>query len=87
MGVLDLPDGSKFQTNLYDMKVIGPLRTVHKLPYYVMSGVGCQECDANMSIYIHSPSDGPMEDEGSQPRFDLSGSNIEPRRSQRRLGG
>jgi len=73
MGVLDLPDGSKFRTTLYDLKVIGQLRTVHKLPYYVLSGVGCEECDANASIYIHSPSDGPMQDEGTQQRFDYPG--------------
>lgn len=76
MGVLDLPGGSKFQTNLYDLNVIGQLRTVRKLPYYVMSGVGCQECDANVSIYSHSPSDGPMKDEGSQPRFDYPGRTL-----------
>ena len=73
MGILDLPDGSKFQTTLYHLKVIGQLRTVHKLPYYVLSGVGCHECDANVSIYIHSPSDGPMKDESTQPRFSYPG--------------
>ena len=73
MGILVLPDGSKFQTALYHLKVIGQLRTVHKLPYYVLSGVGCHECDANVSIYIHSPSDGPMKDEGTQPRFSYPG--------------
>ena len=72
-GTLDFPGGSKFQTTLYDLKVIGQLRTVQKLPYYVLSGVGCQECDANVSVYIHSPSDGPMKDEGTQPRFDYPG--------------
>jgi hypothetical protein len=78
MGILDLPDGSKFQTTLYDLKVIGQLRTVHKLPYYVLSGVGCQECDANVSVYIHSPSDGPMKNEGTQPRFEYPGRVISP---------
>lgn len=73
MGILDLPDGSKFQTTLYHLKVVGQLRTVHKLPYYVLSGVGCYECDANLSIYIHSPSDGPMKDESTQPRFSYPG--------------
>jgi hypothetical protein len=76
MGILVLPDGSKFQTTLYDLKVIGQLRAVHKLPYYVLSGVGCQGCDANVSVYIHSPSDGPMKDEGTQPRFDYPGQVI-----------
>lgn len=73
MGVLDLPDGSKFKTSLYDLKVIGQLRTARKLPYYVLSGIGCNGCDADVSIYIHSSSDGPMKDEGTQPRFDYPG--------------
>lgn len=82
MGILELPDGSKFQTTLYHLKVIGQLRTIHKLPYYVLSGVGCHDCDANVSIYIHSPSDGPMKDEGTQPRFGYPGrvTSIEDRR-------
>lgn len=73
MGILHLHDGSKFQTTLYELKVIGQLRTQHKLPYYILSGVGCQECDANVSIYVHSPSDGPMKDEGTQQRFEYPG--------------
>jgi len=76
MGILVLPDGSRFQSTLYGLKVIGQLRTVHKLPYYVLAGVGCQECDANVSVYIHSPSDGPMKNEGTQPRFDYPGQTI-----------
>jgi hypothetical protein len=73
MGALELPNGSKFQTTLFDLKVIGELHTVHKLPYYILSGVGCEECDANTAIYIHSPSDGPMKGEGTQRRFDYPG--------------
>jgi hypothetical protein len=75
-GILKLPNGAKFQTTLYDLKVIGQLSTVHKLPHYVLSGVGCDECDANVSIYIHSPSDGPMKDDGTQPRYDYPGREI-----------
>ena len=75
-GTLDLPNGSKFQTTLFDLKVIGELQTVHKLPFYVLSGVGCEECDANTSIYIHSPSDGPMKNEGTQQRFDYPGREL-----------
>src|ERR1039458_7395154 len=72
-GNLVLPDGTRFKTTLYRLKVIGQLRTKRKLPYYILSGFGCQECDANRSIYIHSPSDGPMKNEGEQPRFQASG--------------
>jgi hypothetical protein len=72
-GTIKLPDGSRFKTTLYRLRVIGQLKTTQKLPYYILSGFGCQECDANRSIYIHSPSNGPMKNEGEQPRFEYPG--------------
>lgn len=72
-GSLDLPNGSKFQTTLYKLKIIGQLKTKRKFAYYVLSGRGCNECDAHTSIYIHSPSDGPMKNEGEQRRFPYPG--------------
>jgi hypothetical protein len=71
--VLNLPDGSKFKTTLYSMKVIGQLRTTKKVPYFILSGTTCTECDENISIYIHSPSDGPMKNEAEQGRFAYPG--------------
>jgi hypothetical protein len=76
-GVVTLSDGSKFQTTLYGLKVIGKLRTKKKFPYYILSGLGCNGCDANTSIYIHSPSDGPMKNEGEQTRFSYPGSETD----------
>lgn len=76
-GIVTLSDGSKFQTTLYDLKVIGKLRTKQKLPYYILSGVKCNNCDASTSIYIHSPSDGPMKNEGEQTRFSYPGSKTD----------
>jgi hypothetical protein len=73
IGVLNLPDGSKFKTTLYGMKVIGQLRTTKKVPYFILSGTTCTECDENVSIYIHSPSDGPMKNEAEQRRFAYPG--------------
>jgi len=73
MGVLSLPDGSKFKTTLYNMRVIGQLRTTKKLPYFILAGTTCTECDENTSIYIHSPSDGEMKNEAEQPRFAYPG--------------
>ena len=49
------------------------MRATPKLPYYILSGVGCHGCDANTSIYIHSPSDGPMKDEATQTRYHYPG--------------
>lgn len=73
MGTLTLPDGSKFKTTLYNMKVVGQLRTTKKLPYFVLSGTTCTECDESISIYIYSPSDGPMKNEAEQPRYAYPG--------------
>jgi hypothetical protein len=81
-GSFNLPDGSKFVTTLYDLKVIGKLKTEKKKPYYILSGVGCYGCDANTSIYIHSPSDGPMKNEGEQPRFSYPGQETDYQTSQ-----
>jgi hypothetical protein len=72
-GVLSLPDGSKFKTTLYNLKVIGQLRTTKKLPYFILAGTTCTECDEKTSIYIHSPSDGPMKNEAEQRRFAYPG--------------
>src|ERR1035437_1486831 len=76
-GILTLPDGSKFKTTIYGMKVIGRLRTIKKLPYLILSGTTCTECDENISIYIHSPSDGPMKNEGKQLRLSYPGQEID----------
>lgn len=81
-GFFKLPDGSKFGTSLYDLKVIGKLKTEKKTPYYILSGVGCYGCDANTSIYIHSPSDGPMKNEGEQPRFSYPGQETDSQSGQ-----
>ena len=72
-GVLTLPDGSQFKTAIYGMKIVGQLRATNKLPYFIVSGTTCTDCDENVSIYIVSPSDGPMKNEGAQPRFSYPG--------------
>jgi hypothetical protein len=77
VGILILPDGSKFKTTLYGVKVIGELKTARKLPYYILSGIGCNGCDARTSLYIHSPSDGPMKNEGEQRRFYYPGRELD----------
>ena len=66
-------NGKKYDTKLYDLKYIGQLQTKHKAPYLILSGRGCDECDASISIYFQSPSDGPMKDEAGQTRFEYPG--------------
>src|ERR1043166_3621001 len=74
--VLVFSDGSRFETTLFDVRVLGALRTSYKAPYIVLAGRGCIQCDANISIYIHSPSDGAMRDQGTQPRFTYPGHEL-----------
>lgn len=70
---LILKNGRQLKTSLFDLKYIGTLQTQNKAPYYIISGRGCHGCDANISIYIWSPSDGPMLDESRQTRYAYPG--------------
>lgn len=74
--VVVLDGGKRFETTLYEVKILGELRTERKLPYLAMAGRGCPDCDANAAIYIHSPSDGPMRGEASQPRYMFPGREV-----------
>jgi hypothetical protein len=71
--IVVLNGGQQFQTTLYEVKVLATLSTERKTPYLVMAGRGCMNCDANTSVYIHSPSDGPMRNEGDQRRHSYPG--------------
>jgi hypothetical protein len=74
--VLVFKDGSRFQTTLFEVRVLGILRTERKVPFLVLKGRGCTECDANTSIYIHSPSDGAMRGAATQPRYSYPGREV-----------
>jgi len=67
----------QFKTNLYDLKYIGQLKTKSKAPYLILSGRNCNECDENISIFIHSPSDGPMKNEARQTRYSYPGKELD----------
>jgi hypothetical protein len=43
--VLVFHDGSRFETTLFEVRVLGVLRTQHKAPYLVLARRGCTECD------------------------------------------
>jgi len=74
--VVVFKDGSRFQTTLFEVRVLGILRTERKVPFLVLEGRGCTDCDANTSIYIHSPSDGAMRGEEAQPRYAYPGREV-----------
>src|SRR5258708_6254975 len=58
-----LNDGYTFQTNIFNLNYIGQLKASKKRPFLILTGVQCDSCDESVSIYIVSPSDGPLKKE------------------------
>lgn len=52
--------GQQFETGLYDLRYIGQVQRHGGMPWLIMAGKHCTECDAELALYIHSPSDGPL---------------------------
>lgn len=53
-------NGRIIETKLFNLGFIGQIPLENKDPYLIFTGVDCNFCDANNSIYIHSPSDGDL---------------------------
>ncbi len=63
-------DGTSFETGLYDLRYIGQVQHHGGMPWLIMAGRYCTECDAELALYIHSPSDGPLITEfGANARY------------------
>jgi len=62
-------NGDYFKTNLFELKHIGQLPHPRKAPYLIYSGRDCQECDANIALYVHSPDDGLLDVSNGQNRY------------------
>jgi len=65
--------GQIFETNIFDIGFIGQIKSKTKKDFLILTGRQCQGCDANISIYIHSPSDGSLKNEALQERFGIPG--------------
>jgi hypothetical protein len=70
---LKFKNGKEFNTNLYELKYIGMVPNGNKAPFLIFSGRDCNECDANISIYIHSPSNGHLKVENGENRYGCPG--------------
>lgn len=70
---LKFTNGKELETYLFNLQVIGLVQSTGLVPYIVMSGRGCNECDANTAIYIHSPAQGSMKQEFEQVRYQYPG--------------
>jgi len=71
--IIHFQNGKKLETKLYAVKVISTLSAKSRAPFLIISGRGCRGCDANISLYFHSPDDGPMKGEAYQPRYSYPG--------------
>lgn len=78
------PDGRQFPTPVFGLTVVGQLPAARKSPYLILAGRGCTDCAATASIYIHSPSDGPMRSDATQPQYPYPG-NVADYRDRRPL--
>jgi hypothetical protein len=65
--------GQIFETTLFELEYIGQVSADNKAPYLIFSGRDCDECDASISIYIHSPSNGKIVTELGQNRYQYPG--------------
>jgi hypothetical protein len=61
--------GQYYKTHLYETGFIGMVNVGDKAPYLIYSGRDCNECDANLSLYIHSPDDGTLDVSDGQYRM------------------
>lgn len=71
--VLMFKEGKQFDTQIFEVKYIGQITSGSKAPYLLFTGRGCDECDANISLYIQSPDDPYYSDEGESERYALPG--------------
>lgn len=62
-----------FQTGVFEPRLLAEIPNGATAPFLVMSGMGCDECDINVSIYIHSPAQGPMAEGERAERYAYPG--------------
>lgn len=70
---LQFKNGKSYNTDLYDLKYIGQVANSNKAPFLIFSGRDCFECDANISIYIHSPANGHLRVQNGENRYGFPG--------------
>ena len=71
--IINFGNGKPFNTHLYELKYIGQIPNGDQIPFFIFSGRDCNECDAHISIYIHSPKDGKLTIENGQNRYQYPG--------------
>ena len=62
-------NGKEMKADLVELRFIGQLPARNKAPYNIFSGRRCHGCESNLSIYIHSPSDGRLTKDAQRFRY------------------
>jgi len=71
--VLKFKNGKIYDTHLYSLEYIGQIPNGNKAPFLIFSGRDCDECDANISIYVHSPANGKLSIDNGANRYQYPG--------------
>ncbi len=66
-------NGKEFRTNIKEFKLLATIITDENIPFLLFSGRDCTECDANTSIYIHSPLEGYLDGGGGKNSYTYPG--------------
>ncbi len=71
-------NGRSFNTHLFDLRYIGQVTKKDRPPYLIFSGRYCEDCDAQVSIYVQSPEEGEMVVELGANRHHYAGNEKDP---------
>lgn len=71
--VLKFKNGKAYNTELYNLSYIGQITNGSNAPFLIFSGRDCDECDANTSIYIHSPANGHLNVQNGENSYTFPG--------------
>ncbi len=53
--VIILTDGRRFEPGVYKIEHVYTLRVAHGTPFFLVSGIGCTDCDGVFQIYVLRP--------------------------------
>ncbi|TGL21017.1 hypothetical protein EHQ47_11970 [Leptospira bourretii] len=65
-----------FNSNLYDLQLIGKIKSRNEKEYFVVSGKDCSDCDTSRSIYIHLPERGRLIANNGENRYKYPGKEL-----------
>lgn len=62
-------NGEEMKADLVELQFIGQLAARQKAPYNIYAGRRCHDCESNLSIYVHSATDGRLKKKSKRYRY------------------